>query len=217
MSLTSSWLVFWNISQIILKTQDAKTEQREVAFWIFLCRKSINFSHYLPVSGESCEHIQQGFLPDSDDWESFDPSHHFISPLFLPNSNVNPKHYVNNTDTFIHRQNALHFTLAGLFSFSPPQPFIPLSLPPLFSSLSPLPWSFPDRPTANVHQMPHHPHHHPPPPPPPPACHCSPLCSIQTDGIAISTGFSLPVSASVSHTPHCLFCLPFSYPLPSEK
>lgn len=130
-----------------------------------------------------------------------------FSPI-PPDFNVNPRHYVNNTDTFIHRQNSLPFTLAGLFTFS---------LPPLHSSLSPLPWPFPDRPTANVHQMPPPPTSHPQLHPIPAACHCSPLCSIQTDGIAISTGFSLPVSASVSHTPHCLFCLPFSYPLPSEK
>lgn len=48
---------------------------------------------------------------------------------------------------------ALHF--GRTFTFSTPQPFILCSLAPsLYSSLSPLPWLFPDRPTANVHQMP---------------------------------------------------------------
>lgn len=88
-------------------------------------------------------------------------------------------------------------------------PFLPPSLPLLIPLSSPMvvsrqthSQSAPDAPPA---------------PPHPTACHCSLLCLIQTHGIAISTGFSLPVSASVSHTPHCLFCLPLSYPLPSEK
>lgn len=83
----------------------------------------------------------------------------FISLLFHPyprDFRFNPKHYVNNTGTFIPCQNSLPFPLARLL----PSPLLsPSSFSPsLYSSLAPLPWLFPDRPTANVHQMPSHLH-----------------------------------------------------------
>lgn len=90
----------------------------------------------------------------------FCPLDCFISPYFSPippDFGFKPRQYVNNTDTFIRRQNSLPFTLAGLL----PSPLLSLSsffLPPsllLLIPLSfPLSWLFPDRPTANVHQMP---------------------------------------------------------------
>lgn len=79
-----------------------------------------------------------------------------LSLRFLPYSpdfRFNPRQYVNNTDTFIGCQDLffffLPFILAGLLP-------CPLLRPSCFSPsvLPPLPWLLPDRPSANVHQMP---------------------------------------------------------------
>lgn len=115
----------------------------------------------------------------------------FLS-YFSPDFKFNPRHYVNNTDMFIRCQNSLPFTLAGLLpspllspsSFSPslPQP-IPLSSPMAVSRQTQSQCA-PDAPP-------------PPTPPHPHSLSLLTLCSIQTDGIAISPGFSRCLS-------HCL-------------
>ena len=75
-----------------------------------------------------------------------------------------------------------------------------------------IPWLFPDRPKANVHQMP------PPPPlsvPRPVTAH---YCVRYRQMELLSVLAPLFASASrLPHSKHCLFCLPLSYPLPSEK
>lgn len=98
---------------------------------------------------------------------------------------------------------ALHF--GRTFTFSTPQPLILFSFPPgLKSSLSLLLWLFPDRPRANVHQMPP-----PPTPPHPHSLSLLTLCSIQTDGIAISPGFTPCLSRCLLHS--TLSILPSSF------
>lgn len=99
------------------------------------------------LSGTStlCEHFQLYFPATSP-----------LTSLFK----LTLRHYVTNTGTFVCSQNSLPFTLAGLSTFSTPHPLIFFSPLSLYSSLSPLSWLFPDRPRANVHQM-------PPNPPPP--------------------------------------------------
>lgn len=104
-----------------------------------------------------------------------------------PGCEFNPRHDVNNTDMFIHGQNSLPFTLAGAFNFlgsSALHPSLPRTHPSL-ASLRLIPEPVCTRSTP-------HPH----------ACHCSPSVSIQTDGIAISAGFS----------PRLSLCLPHSTP-----
>lgn len=85
-------------------------------------------------------------------------------------------------------QNSLPFTLAGLYLLLSSALF---SLPLLISLSSPMAVSrqtygqcAPDAPLTRPH---------------PAACHCSLLCSIQTDGIAISTGFSFCLSPCLPH------------------
>lgn len=118
-----------------------------------------------------------------------------------PGCKFNPRHDVNNTDMFIHGQNSLPFTLAGAFNFlgsSALHPSLPQTHPSLASlRLIPEPACTTSTPT-----------------PTPVTAH--PLFRYRQME-SLSALASLPVSASVSHTPHCLSCLPLSYPLPSEK
>lgn len=80
--------------------------------------------------------------------------------LLLPHPadfSFNPRQYVNNTDTLIPCQDSLPFTLAGLLPsplLSPSSPRLPPHPPSTHPSPLSFPWLFPDRPTANVHQMP---------------------------------------------------------------
>ena len=125
----------------------------------------------------------------------------YFSPI-ASDFRFNPRHYVNNTDTFIRGQNsfALHFdrTLylprsSTLHPFSP----LPPSTHPSFLSHG----CFQTDPQPMCTRC-------PPPQNSTPsllACHCSLLCSIQTDGIAISTGFSLCLSLPLSPTLHAVY------------
>lgn len=116
-----------------------------------------------------------------------------LSLRFLPYSpdfRFNPRQYVNNTDTFIGCQDLFFFFalhLGRTFTLSTAQAFVLFSLrppsSPMVASRQTLGQCAPDAPTP--------PRQPPPLPPHPAACHCSLLCSIPTDGIAISAGFSL--------------------------
>lgn len=60
------------------------------------------------------------------------PLDRFISLLspIPPDFKFNPRHYVNNTDTFIRCQNSFALHFGRTFTFSTPRPFIHFSLPP---------------------------------------------------------------------------------------
>lgn len=97
----------------------------------------------------------------------FYPSHHFISPPLLPY----PPRLQRQSEALCEQHRHLYSSAeflalhSGRTFYLLPSSALHPSLPSsLHSSLSPLPWSFPDRPTANVHQM---------PPPPSPATHNS--------------------------------------------
>lgn len=132
---------------------------------------------------------------------------------YPPDFKFNPRHYVNNTHTFIRGQNSLPFTLAGL---SPslllsPSSFSPSTHPSLLShgcfQTDPQPMCTRCPPTPTPHPYLH-------PIPQPVTAHSS-VRYRQMELLSVLAPLSL--SQPVSHTPHCLFCLPLSYPLPSEK
>lgn len=133
-------------------------------------------------------------------------THYFLAVLKLPTFKFNLRHHVHSTDKFIHSQNSLPFTLAGLFTLSSLlilssfSPVIPLSTFMVISRQTQSQCA-PDAPLSLALH---------PPLPHPAACHCSLLCSIQTHGIAISACFSVHVSPTL-HTVYFVFLFLIPY------